>query len=477
MALPSWLVGLFKREQSALPSPDATPTRESVSGTRWVGRRPVATERNPEFATPGDWAWVAQQMPREDPKLSGVSMMTHNALSSATWSVEAGGDSAEAERNAEYVRQMLGLENRGCMMTRAATFEESLNPMWNYLDVGFRTLEEGYYFDEATDRLWLSGWLDMSPDTVRGWILDDDEQLAQIIQMPRSGYSLARFGERVVDASRALVLTHKLTGTAFEGTGLLRPCWRWLQSKQHNQDQLDTGSEKWAQPGLKVKTSRLPADVIPYEPHEISAMRDEAVQSCAEYAAGPGMVVQASDAVDVETFGEGAYDSSHILANINQSNQEMATAYLAHFIELGLGDVGSRATGQVHWNAWRQSMVNALDYIGGMICGPSGPGRGTTTRMVELNFYPAGVRCPPSERPVLVHTGLDVDGFADLLPHIPALVAADALTPDDQIERRIRRLGTLGATPERGERAPAEPAPSGNRGGRPSEGPSEEVQT
>ena len=459
--------------------------KTSSSGTRWSAGHPIGAESNPEFATPGEWAWAAQQMLREDAKLAGVSRMTHNALLSATWSVQPGSDSPAAERNAEYARELFGLEGRGCRLRSVAAFEDVLRPMMFWLDIGYRTLEELYYVEDGT--VWLDGYGDMSPDTVQQWVRGEDERLLEVVQLPRSTSYFE--GRRSVPASKLLVLTHALTGTAYEGTGLLRPCWRWWTSKRAMQQQLDVGGEKWANPSLKIKTTRQqdPA-MLPVEQPVIDAMLDNAEQSAEDYLSGATTWLATTDAVDIETFAEGAYDSTHMLANIDHANQEMSTAYLAHFIELGLGDVGSRATGQVHWNAWRMSMVNGLDYLASAIGGPARPGGGTMARLLRWNFYAPGVPVPPSEMPRLVHTGLDVDGFADAAGILAGLAAAGILTPDDALEDRARRL--LGVAPA--ERRPSTrrvPANTGPRmeqpgiplkedeGGRPADGPADEVQT
>ena len=47
---------------------------------------------------------------------------------------------------------------------------------------------------------------------------------------------------------------------------------------------------------------------------------------------------------------------------------------------------------------------------------------------------------PATKLPRLRHVGLEVDGLADALGTIPTLVGAGILTPDDQLERRVRRL-------------------------------------
>ena len=418
-------------------------------------------------------------MLRTDPKLAGVSRILRHALLSATWEVVPGDDSSEARRNADLVRDALGLDGHASHLA-SGSFENELSKMLPFLDVGFRVLEEVYYIGRE-GRAWLAGWGDTEPESVQEWRRGDDGQLAQVIQDRVAGS--VREPEPI-PAYKCLVLSHGRTGDNYEGVGLLRPCWYWWRLKTHVLDQISVGAERWANPTPHAIVDRQAGRELGYTDDEISEQIAAVEEYVSGYVSDGESYLLSQPAVKLEAFGAGAYDPAGMLSVVNQANQEMASAYTAHFVELGLGDVGSRAVGQVHWNAWRMSMVNVLDYIAQTLGGPSRPGGGTLARLIAFNFYPPGTTPAPAKLPRLVHRGLDVDGLADALGTLPSLVSAGLLTPTDDVERRIRRtIGSVVDAPESsraaderlGVTALADAPDSDGGSGRPSTSPGESL--
>jgi hypothetical protein len=220
-----------------------------------------------------------------------------------------------------------------------------------------------------------------------------------------------------------------------------------------------------------------------YPLETIAEMTDEAYEGAQAYVSHGTSALKLPAGVTMTTYGEGAFDPAGLLSVVAHANQEMATAYVAHFIELGLGDVGSRATGQVHWNSWRQAVSNIHDHVAAVLACT------TIARLVGYNFYApdgcedAANRVPHGKRPSLRHVGLEVDGLADALGTLPSLVGAGILSPDDSLERGVRRLVGLRDRPgprrewdERlGSSVLGQAADTGGGEGRPTEGPAEVV--
>lgn len=446
--------------------------RAGNSGTRWASNRPNI-ETAPELRGRA-WPITARQMMRGDPKLAGVMRMLFNALLSARYRVEAGDTSAEAERNAEYLRAAFGLEGRpsrlGCDPRRKssaqATFEGEIEKALWYLPIGYRVLEEVYYVG-ADGYVWLDQLADTEPESILEWVRDTETgELASVKQERVSGALPAEVREIPVD--KCLILTHGRTGDNHEGQGLLRPCWFPWKLKAHVLDQLAVGAERWANPVPLIAGNRTDLVTGGVLPDEIAGLMDEAAAMAEAYVSDESAYVMSPAGIEVKTFGEGAYDPSGLLDVVNHLNQEMLTAALAHFMELGLGDVGSRATGQVHWNSFRQSIVQTLDYL----CAALLP---LIARLLGFNFYPPGSVIPPAKMPRLVHYGLDVDGLADALGSIASLISAGALTPTDAVETRILRMMGMGPGPSRAwddrlGRAVLT-TPQASEGGRPQDGP------
>jgi hypothetical protein len=407
-------------------------------GTRWSRERPLS-EKAPELQG-RRWPETAREMLRTDPKLAGIVRMLTHTLLSARYEVDPGDDTAEAARNAEYVRQALGLEGRSCRLASGA-FEGELAKMLLFAPIGYRVLEEVYYVG-ADGLVWLEEWSDTEPDSIREWRRDPSGRLTEIIQERITGALPADAIE--IDATKAIVLTLGRTGDDYEGTGILRPCWGWWRLKRHTMDQLGVGIERWATPTPLVSGDRSKMGEAGYSEDESTDLIGRAAAWAEGYVSGAREFIVAPAGVEVSVYGDGAFKASELLSVINHANQEMATSALAHFLELGLGDVGSRSVGQIHWNAWRGAVSNILDYLCSVLCGRSRPGGGTFDRLLGFNFYQRGYQIPVSKLPRLRHVGVDVDGLSDALGTLPALVQSSLLTPTDDLESRIRRLAGVG---------------------------------
>jgi len=457
------------------PSPGRVPLeRRGSPGTPWSGWRP-GVETAPELQGRA-WPRTAREMLRTDAKLAGIQSILTQALLSARWEVVPGDSSEEARRNAEHVRQALGLEGRPARL-RSGSFEAELERMLWYLPVGFRVLEELWRVEGG--QVWLDGWADTEPESVQEWRRGPDGSLAYIVQAHVPGQP----APAPIPAHKALVLTRAQTGDDYTGTGILRPCWKWWRLKRHVMDQLGVGAERWATPTPVVGFDRDLLKERLYPEEAIRELVAEAYDAARAYVAHGEAALQLPTGVTMSTYGEGAYDPAGLLSVIDHANQELATAYVAHFIELGLGDVGSRATGQVHWNSWRQAVSNILDHVAGVLAST------TIARLVGYNFYApdgcedAANRVPHGKRPSLRHVGLEVDGLADALGTLPSLVGAGILSPDDSLERGVRRLVGLRDRPgprrewdERlGSSVLGQAADAGGGEGRPTEGPAEVV--
>jgi hypothetical protein len=446
--------------------------RAGSAGTRWSAQRPNI-ETAPELRGRA-WPETARKMMRGDPKLAGVMRMMINALLSARYRVEAGDASAEAERNAEYLRAAFGLEGRpsrlGCDPRRnsaaPSTFEGEIEKALWYLPIGYRVLEEVYYVG-PDGYVWLDQLADTEPESIQEWVRDPET--GELVGVKQERVSGALPSEtREIPADKCIILTHGRTGDNYEGAGLLRPCWFAWKLKAHILDQLAVGAERWANPVPKVTGDRKALAESGVLGDEIADLMSEGAAWAEEYISDERSFVMAPAGIEIGTFGEGAYDPSGLLSVVSHLNQEMLTAALAHFMELGLGDVGSRATGQVHWNSFRQSIVQTLDYI----CASLMP---LIRRLLGFNFSAAGTPIPPSKMPTLVHYGLDVDGLSDALGSIASLISAGALTPTDAVETRILRLMGMGPGParewsDRLGRAVLT-TPQASDGGRPQDGP------
>jgi len=169
--------------------------------------------------------------------------------------------------------------------------------------------------------------------------------------------------------------------------------------------------------------------------------------------AGETGYVQTPAGINLSLYG-GTFDPQRMITAIQTCDQEISSAFLTQWMELGLGEVGSRSVGEIQWNAYKASISNYLDAIAGVWNGPNRPGGGTIARFLQRSMFGPEVEIPPELLPRLRHKGVSVDAFRDLIGVMPQLVTANLLTPTDDLESRIRReigINPL-STPDRDDR-------------------------
>lgn len=456
----NWLRRIFRKKTNVpeiiapkrLSKPDLYPDR-----VRWI---------DGVWATPSEWIWAAMEMLATDPKICGYAAALRHSILSASWVVEPGSDSEEARRLADVVRDALGLEGHTCHLA-SGSFEAEVEKILDFALFGRYVVEE-IWTQDNTGRTWLYGLADIDQRTIGLSVRDPSTAvLTGIIQYPLGGAT-----QVVLPSTKLQIYSFRASGDETLGVGILRPCFRWWQLKNSLISSLDAGARRWAIPTPQISFDR---DLLRslYTDTEIRAFSENIAKWADKYMAGESGFVQAPAGINLSLFG-GTFDPSRMIAAINTCDQEIASAFLENWQELGLGDVGSRSVGEIQWSAYKASIGNYLDAIAAVWNGPNRPGAGTIARLLQQTDFDGGV-IPVELLPRLRHKGVTVDAFADLIGVMPQLVTANLLTPTDDLERRIRREvgANPDATPKRDDRvstAQGQPVSADirmNQGGRP----------
>jgi hypothetical protein len=383
-----------------------------------------------------------------DPKLAEVQYALTSASLSADWlwipgPAIRGGDpilADKAQRHADDMNAQWGFD--GGTSWFDIPWEQQLSAMVRYVGVGARYQEEVYGVRDG--KVYLRKFADREPSAHLRWVWDENGNWSGVEQAEYHGF--ARKAEsfiREIPASKLLLLTHGGTGQNLEGRGALRPCYQWYLMKVHLMDLLAIAAERWAVPTPHVVTDRNKAIDSGYTAKQVDAAVEEAKSVAEKYLSGEQAWLSSIVGIDFKTFGEGSFDPTGLLASLGHANQEMLSAWLMAFLEMGLGDVGSRALGQVLQEQSILAVVNVLDTIAGAINGKARSGGGTVSRLVGWND-PAS-REHPEVIPVLTHRGIKVDRLGQLLPHIPNLINTGALSPSDELEAALLSLGGVQA--------------------------------
>lgn len=419
-----------------------------------------------QWASPEEWMQTAMRMLSTDPKISGYASALRHSILSATWTIEPGSDSAEAAIIADRVRDALGLDGHVCHLASGA-FESEVEKIVDFALFGRYVVEE-IWTQDGEGREWLFGLGDIDQRTIGITIRDPATAvLTGIVQHPLSGV-----GEVVLPSTKVQIYTFRGQGDETLGVGILRPAYQWWALKNSLIQSLDAGSRRWAIPTPQVSFDR---DLLRslYTDTEIRAFSEQVDEWAEQYMAGETGFVKTPAGINLSLYG-GTFDPQRMISAIQTCDQEISSAFLTTWMELGLGEVGSRSVGEIQWNAYKASIGNYLDAIAAVWNGPNRPGGGTIARFLQRNIF-GQHEIPPDLMPKLRHRGVSVDAFRDLIGVMPQLVTANLLTPTDDLERRIRReigINPLSA-PERDDRLataegqPVSIAPRENQGGRP----------
>lgn len=387
------------------------------------------------------WAEEAERMMRSDAKIFGFIQQLKNSMLSATWYIEsADPNDEESERNANFIRRALGLDGERCHL-RSGSFEAELRKVLDFVFVGHQECEEVFY--DYDGDLWLAEIADISPASVLRWNFDGDGCLASITQVATSreislGYSPP--AEVQIPAEKIQIYTLNRKGLDYEGCGLLSPCWVWWQLKDALITFLNEGGEKWSVPTIILTVDREMLTSMSYTADDIDVLLAKACEAARNYRGGPESFIAVPQGINVQVFGGGSFDPTKVIASIEHCNQEMAAAFLANFLELGMSTEANRSIGEIHWSSYKTSIANILDVVSDVWNGPGRVGGGTIAKLLQFNFYGAAESVPLDKLPRLRHRGVDVDALAESLGNLPQLAASGFLTPDDSIEVKLRRL-------------------------------------
>lgn len=425
------------------------PKRMSGSGTRWVGGRPqIPYADGFEKPSTHEWALTCEKMLASDSKISSAAMQLQNNMLSATWYIEPASDTFEAQRNADFVRDAFGLEGHCCHL-RSGSFEQEIRKLARYPLVGFQVVEEVWACSDGF--VWLSELGDIDPASIEKWERDDQTgALKYIVQRMIWGDTTADSCKTKLPSTKALICTLGQIGSNVEGIGLLSACYPWFRLKQSLIDAMANGVPQWANPLPIFRVNRDALQSEGYGLDEQQNLLNTAEEFANAFVDGRAGYLISPAGIDPDLFSGSSFDPNKIILAIESCNKEISSAFLANFMELGLGQEGSRSIGEIHWNSYKASIANYLDLIASAFNGPCRPGGGTISRLLQANFYGHGIDVPLSELPRLQHRGVEVDSLREALGILPSLVAGGLLTPNGEIEDKIRRaIGVNGESPER----------------------------
>lgn len=437
LRLPSSMSGLVqgptpaaaKKAQETPPKPDLK--AHGITGTQLSGGYVWSDTANQELVGQ-DWVDAADEMMR-DPVIYAAWVAQRGTLKSATFQFEA--QPGGSQEPADYLNEAFGFGQPGRM---SVSFEQQLDWLLRYLLLGWRYSEEIYYINDG--RVWLDRYADREPSAHAEWVPAPDGTLAAVRQWGTSAVGLNKSTTLDIPANKILHLVVDATGSGLEGTGQLRPCYQWRRLKRHTLDMLGIGVERWAVP-TPMATFDYPRleEQAKFSRVDIDTIITRVKATLKNYVSHQLGYIMKELGVDIEAYGANTLDVSGPIAVIRLCDQQILMASLLQFLTLGTNDTGSRAVGSVLETFYRRASINHLDYLVSRIGGRAGPGQGTAGRLLAWNFK----NLKPVDIPIMRHEGLDARAGLNDMANIAQAIKSGALTPDDQIERFLRRSGRM----------------------------------
>ena len=429
-----------------------------ITGTQLSGGMISGYERNASL-TGLNWVREAEDMLRTDPVVRRSWHMLRQTLLSATWRFEAASEDPLCEELARYANEAFGFDGYAGQM--AQSWEDQLSYLLEFVPLGYRYAEEVYKVGpdyEGKTRVWLDLYADREPSAHLKWLSRDNQQLDGVLQ------HVVGVGKtpEPIPSNKLILLTLNRTGSNFEGSGMLRPCWWWWRTKQKVSNLMCVGLDRWAIPTPRVKVDRSVAELHGLSDSDINAMIDDAEAQAQAFLSAEQAYLIDNPVVSFDQYAatpnlyaQGPLDI------IRECDNQISQAFLAQFANLGITDTGSRSVGEVHLSVFRRAAINLCDLVASAVSGVDRRGGGTIGRLIRWNYGPID----PSKLPRLTHSGLDTDDLAESLAMLPQLVTSGLLTPDNELERAIRERLGAGDLPEEAQRSALERTVSAASGG------------
>ena len=421
-----------------------------ITGTFLSGGMISGYERNAQL-TGLNWVREAEDMLRTDPVVRRSWHMLRQTLLSASWRFESADElDPVANELARYANEAYGFDGYSGQMS--LSWEEQLSYLLEFIPLGYRYAEEVYKVgpdENGKARVWLDLYADREPSAHLRWLSRDNQKLDGVQQMV---VGVGKVPEPI-PSNKLLLLTLNRTGSNFEGSGMLRPVWWWWRTKQKVSNLMCVGVDRWAVPTPRVKVDRSVAELHGLTDSDINAMIDEAEAQAQAFLSAEQSYLIENPVVSFDQYASSPnLYASGPLDIIKECDNQISTAFLAQFANLGISDTGARSVGEIHLSVFRRAAINLCDIVSSAVSGVDRRGGGTIGRLIRWNYGPMD----PSKLPRLVHTGLDTDDLAESLAMLPQLVTSGLLTPDDELERAIRERLGAGDLPEEAQRSAVE---------------------
>jgi hypothetical protein len=365
---------------------------------------------------------VFDKMRRSDPQVMMCLSAVKNPIKSATYEIHAAGDDFFYKNDARLIEKVL-------FESMATPFSRFLAEALTMVEFGFSMFEVTHknfinqpIFDDEGNKILDSytgvhniSW--RSPRTIERWNLDSASgDLVSVEQL-----AFGELGRQVTIPSKYLLLfTLNREGSNYEGISALRPCYGNYFRKNNFNKINAIGIEKFAVP--------TPIATIP-QGKQASTQYSKLITALEKYTTHQSNYLIKPEGFDID-LRTNTYDPSKVETSIDNEDKRMVKAFLANFLELGMSGTGAYALS----NDLSDFFLTGLQFLADEIAMQIN--KNLIPQLIKMNFGPR------DKYPKLKFSGISDKAGKELSEILSALTNAQVITPDDNLEKHMRkRLG------------------------------------
>ena len=382
-------------------------------------------------------ASVFDKMRRSDPQVKMCLSAVKNPIKSATPEIHAAGDDFFYKNDAWLIEKVL--------------FESMATPFSRFLSEALTMIEFGYSMFEVTHKNFVDNpvrddegtiilnsftgirnisW--RSPKTIEKWNLNHETgDLESVLQLAYGDLSR----DVTIPAKYLLLFTLDREGSNYEGISALRPCYgNWFRKNNFNKINA-IGIEKFAVP--------TPIATIP-QGKQASTQYTKLITALEKYTTHQSNYLIKPEGFDID-LRTNSYDPSKVEASIENEDKRMVKAFLANFLELGMSGTGAYALS----NDLSDFFLTGLEFIAEEIADQIN--KNIIPEIVKMNFGPR------DKYPTLKFSGISDKAGKELAEILSILSTSQILTPDDTLEKHLRKRLGITEMSDEGKRLPMAP--------------------
>ena len=394
-----------------------------------------------------------EEMANNDSTVGGMLFAITMLMRKAEIHIEPGGETEKDKEAAKFIES--------CMYDMEKTWPETFSELLSFLHIGWSLHEicykrrVGKTTSPVTNSKYsdgLIGWRKFAPraqDTLEGWeYTPGTDDLVGMWQIAPPEYKRC-----MIPMTKALHLRTRSFKDNPEGRSILRTAYRDWYFKKRLQEIEAYGVERDLA-GFPVLYAPEGMDIWNTEDSDMSAAlaRAEYIVSSIRRDAREGLVIPGGEnGWKLELLASSGKRQFDTCAIIERYNKSIATSVLADFIMMGQQQVGSFALADSKTEIFALAIGAFMDIICEAFNSQAIP------RLIDLNGdHFKGI----TDYPQMCHGDIENKDLQTFTTFVKEMIGAGVLTPDDELEKEIRRVGGL---PEKletetpGENPPANP--------------------